>query len=79
MEGFIGNKSWDNFKENDLYPLLNHSDSDGELTTDECKKIYKGLNQALKKITDPDIIYNTQLFIHACKKAIKKNEPIIFG
>jgi len=34
----------------DIMPLLNHSDCDGELTPDECKKIANGLGEILNNL-----------------------------
>lgn len=69
--------------EHNLEPLFNHSDCDGELSVEECKKIKIGLEEIFKNL-DPDNYderYNyekTQTFIEGLELAIEKNEPVEF-
>jgi len=71
--------------DDDLIPLLNHSDCEGILTPDECKKIVKGLNDILNNF-NPDLVnhdtdyFKKQIirFRDGCKKAIEANENVEF-
>jgi hypothetical protein len=78
-----GNKILDNV-DHDLIPLLNHSDCDGELTPDECKRIVNGLNEVLNNLDShtKNNFYNFEQriiqFRDGCKKAIKLNENVKF-
>lgn len=83
MEGFGGNIVWD--IEHPLYALLNHSDCDGELTPDECKKTAEGLQIVYDKMDDAqfgghigNIKNKTKQFIDGCLLAHSLNEPIDF-
>lgn len=38
MDGFGGDRDWSTVH-TDLAPLLNHSDCDGEMTPDECRRV----------------------------------------
>lgn len=44
MEGFDGNIPFHIYQD-DIIPLLNHSDCDGELTPDECKQVAPRLRE----------------------------------
>lgn len=89
MMGFGGTIPFN--PEHNLTPLLNHSDCDGILTVDECKKIKAGLEEVLKSLPKIDMnnendfenddewaAYKAQLFIDGCNEAIKNDEPIEF-
>ncbi len=65
--------------DHDLYPLLNHSDCDGKLTPDECRRIEKGLLAIMDSITDDYVIEKAKEFAEGCKLAYEKNEDILFG
>jgi hypothetical protein len=75
MEGFGGDGKWD--ETIDLYPLLYHSDCDGELTPDECKKTIKGLTDILS-LLDGEGKERAIQFITGCADAVSKNENILF-
>lgn len=49
MVGFGGEQKW---PDHDLIPLLNHSDCDGELTPEECKRVAPALREAVSKWDD---------------------------
>jgi hypothetical protein len=53
MKGFGGSTSFNNFKD-DIIPLLDHSDCDGELSIEECKKISLRLRELVSKWNDDD-------------------------
>jgi len=80
-----GKKSLNDIHHN-LIPLFNHSDCEGILTPDECKKIVKGLNNVLNNY-NPDLVnygdadyFKNKLiqFKNGCKKAIEANENVEF-
>lgn len=79
MIGFGGYNVWDESK--NYYPLLYHSDCDGELTVDECKKTVEFLESIVNEF-QPDPEWGTKedilQFIKGCKDAISKNESIKF-
>jgi len=90
MEGFTSNgKPWSEV-DHGIVPLLFHSDCDGVLTVEECKRVAEGLTQIIDKLPDP--VYPNDVhekhyglrgraiqFRDGCLKAIKKNEPVTFG
>lgn len=88
MQGYGGDIEWTKEqKESDYYPLLFHSDCDGELSVEECKQTGKWLDKLIEKYKPekPDngkmIDWNLQhavSFMLGCKKAISANEPIEF-
>ncbi len=64
--------------------LLRHSDCDGELSVDECRKTVTGIDQILDSL-NKELIENHELFMidflqfkRGCLKAIEKNEPLEF-
>jgi hypothetical protein len=90
MEGFGGQIEWTPYKRKNLYPLLDHSDCDGELTVAQCKRVLKGLEAILKKYPNHETmnryidengwqVDKVKIFIKGCKKAIAANQPIVFG
>lgn len=78
MEGFGGEIKWTYWEHNDLYPLLSHSDCDGELTVEECRKTLKGLADIYDKIESEEARIKAVEFMNGCKLAIHENEPIEF-
>ncbi len=86
MEGFGGDIEWtEEMKEQNYYPLLYHSDCDGDLSIEECKKIKSFLEKILdtKPNVDKDRLIDwnyahTLSFFQGCQKAIEANEPIEF-
>lgn len=50
MKGFSRNSEstqWDAVPYDPIFPLLNHSDCDGELTPEECSEVYPRLRELL--------------------------------
>jgi hypothetical protein len=78
MEGFDGTTAWKDF-EDDIIPLLNHSDCDGHLTISECKKIAPRLKELIKDWDDinSDKSRAEELII-GMEDAIDKNENLEF-
>jgi hypothetical protein len=65
--------------ETPLYPLLYHSDCDGELTPDECAKVAPALRRAVENWADDD--YDKQRALGLCEfmeNCVKLNTPLIF-
>lgn len=49
MQGFGGNKAWPDAEKVPLVGLLYHSDCDGDLTPDQCRKIAPALRAAVQQ------------------------------
>lgn len=47
-------KSWEHAEKHDIYPLLNHSDCDGELDPDECRRVARGLRSIVSLWPEDD-------------------------
>ena len=48
--GFGGDKEYGEIENHDLFPFLFHSDCEGDISPDDCKKIADGLDTMLKKV-----------------------------
>lgn len=78
MYGFGGKISWNGFND-DIVPLLNHSDCDGHLTPDECKRIVPRLKELIKDWDDIDgDKARAEDLINGMEDAINKNENLGF-
>ncbi|MCW3466536.1 hypothetical protein [Chitinophaga nivalis] len=77
-EGYNGNKPLASIEKEGLQILLSHSDCDGELTPDECKKVADDLTDLLPSLSD-DMHERTIVFIKGCISAFEKNETMYFG
>lgn len=76
MDGFSSGKEsidWDTI-EDDIEPLLNHCDSDGELTVEECLKVAPRLRELVSTWDDDD--YDK---INALRLAAGMNESVRTG
>lgn len=81
MIGFGGRAEWTDEQKNDpLYPLLNHSDCDGELSPKECANVALGLSQILisENGSDKNFFEDVRQFRDGCIAAFTKNESIEF-
>lgn len=79
MKGFGGNIPFENFNDN-IIPLLNHSDCDGELTVEECKRVALRLRELVSSWSDEDHDKTEAIKLASgMEYAIKKNEPFEFG
>lgn len=69
---------WESVKD-DIVPLLNHSDCDGELTVEECKQVVPRLRElvAAWEDDDKDKIKALEL-AEGMELAIERNEPLEF-
>jgi hypothetical protein len=74
--GFGGEKQWDEV--HPLFPLLNHSDCDGEIKWEDCKGIADALTEILPKLDDDYFIIKTKAFINGCMEAYNAKENIDF-
>jgi hypothetical protein len=54
MNGFGGNRKWDNIID-PIALFLDHSDCEGELSPNECAKIYPRLLDLVRKWDDKDV------------------------
>ncbi len=78
----VGHKKLESIK-HDIGPLLNHSDCDGSLTVNQCKKIANGLNDILNNFNDTidhDFNFKDQIsrFREGLLLAVVKNEVVRF-
>ncbi|WP_298067418.1 hypothetical protein [uncultured Acinetobacter sp.] len=68
----------------DLMPLFDHSDCDGDLSVEDCKRIANGLNSVLENFNDKievdgDFKEKMIQFRDGCLDAFSKNEKVLFG
>lgn len=83
MEGFGGTGEWD-LIEDDAKILLSHSDCDGEILPDDCKKLATRLREILPTLPEKDktgfySLYElTETFAKGCELAASKKESIEF-
>lgn len=76
--GLLAPIPWDDFKENPLSLLLNHSDCDGELLAEDCPAIADALEALLPKLSDQYNIQKTEQFIAGLRLAGSLDEDIQF-
>lgn len=92
MQGFAGSNpiringdhhsqpviSWDKVND-DIKPLLDHSDCDGELTVEECKKVAPRLRELVANWSDNDRDkVNALELVEGMETATRENEPLEF-
>lgn len=78
MQGFDGDIPFSNFTD-DILPLLNHSDCDGDLSPQECAKIAPRLRDLIQKWPDDD--YDKQrgmMLAEGMEKATQRKERFRF-
>ena len=74
-----------------IVELLSHSDCDGEISPEMCKKVADGLEKIIPKISrmtgtpwsghiesNGGYVAVTERFINGCREAYKNNEPLEF-
>lgn len=62
-----------------IYPLINHSDCDGDLTVEEMQQILPQLEDIINRWDDEDYEKDRGLLlIESMKEAINDNEPLEF-
>ena len=78
---YVGNQpviAWDKVKD-DIAPLLNHSNCDGILTPEECRKVAPRLRELVKEWPDDDRDkINALLLAEGMELAAKNNENLEF-
>jgi len=82
MLGFGGSFKWDNVQD-DIVPLLNHSDCDGELSVEECKRVAPRLRELVSNWTlwPLDKGYDHEhalLLAEGMDSAVERGEPLRF-
>jgi hypothetical protein len=79
MEGFGGTIRWEHYKNDNIIPLLYHSDCDGELTVEECDQIIPRLKELVNILPEEDYdkIKGLKL-IESMEEAVENNEPLKF-
>lgn len=80
MVGFGGLDKWDEFMDEPICPFLNHSDCDGILTPDECKRVAPQLKELLEKLDDEDEWNKEQggMLVNIMEIAAKEDRPLVF-
>jgi hypothetical protein len=69
---------WSGVKD-DIVPLIDHSDCDGELSPEDCKKIAPRIRELVKDWEDDDRDkQNALLLAEGMDKAVEANEPLKF-
>lgn len=80
MEGFGGIKEWSG--KDDVEILLTHSDCDGIISSEDCGRLAKRLDEILLTIPFSSeyssLYYFVKTFSEGCKLANSKNEEIDF-
>lgn len=78
MEGFGGDIKFELFKD-DIIPLLDHSDCDGELTVEECKKVAPRLRELVSGWEDDDYDKQKALSLaEGMELAASQGQPLEF-
>jgi hypothetical protein len=86
MEGFSGSIKWDLYND-DIIPLLRHSDCDGELTVKECLQIIPRLKELIEFLPEEypnELSYDNivkiqgQKLCQSMEEAAKDNQPLRF-
>lgn len=78
MYGFGGTDSWYGLND-DIVPLLNHSDCDGKLTIRECRKVSKRLRELVVTWDDNDYDKMQALRLaDGMDLAVKEKKQLIF-
>jgi hypothetical protein len=83
MLGFHGCKGWSSV-EDDIALLLNHSDCDGILTPEQCKKINPRLSELLNKLPEDShwIDHDKRcgkILAEDMKECVEKNIDLVFS
>jgi hypothetical protein len=77
MDGFGGTLSFDTF-DDDIIPLLDHSDCEGELTPEECARVAPRLRQLIASWPPEDFIQEAISLAEGMEYAAKMNELFYF-
>lgn len=72
MKGYGGSGKWEDWND-DLIPLLNHSDCEGQLTWKECQRIYPRLREIANRVHwenegDKELALNLADVMEECAK-----------
>jgi hypothetical protein len=78
MEGFSGERPWSDVVNDDLIPLLNHSDCDGELSPDECSKIAPRLRAVVAPWPEDYDKINALKLADGMEWCVDNQQPLIF-
>jgi len=77
FKGFGGNKGWEEMQDN-IKPILNHSDCEGELTVDECKIVSPRLRELVADWEDGFDKNQALMLAAGMDYAVEKNQPLEF-
>lgn len=81
-QGFGGEMAWEDLLQHPLYAFINHSDCDGELTTEECEKTLQGMKDVKKNLTDgedePYMLERLSWWIGLLTQAVDEGGEVIF-
>jgi len=79
LESMYKDGTYINMKTEPIYPLINHSDCDGELTVDEMQQMLPQLKCIIKRWPDDDYDKSYGFkFIEGIELAVDENEPMVF-
>lgn len=70
--------SWDTVTDDELVPLLNHSDCDGVLTAEQCKLVAPRLLEIVGHWKDDYDKENALMLVDGMWRAAKAGEPLQF-
>jgi hypothetical protein len=74
LESGIGSKMWAQVAEHPLYPLLNHSDCDGDLSPEDCHKVGMALRGIVAAWDDDDYDKEQALRLASMMEMCAKHE-----
>ncbi|WP_100487859.1 hypothetical protein [Sporolactobacillus pectinivorans] len=77
MEGFGGNMSFSDFND-DILPLLNHSDCEGELSAEECRHVAPRLREIIASWNEEDYLQEALSLAEGMELAARKSQSLIF-
>ena len=80
MVGFGGSETWDKYNHDALCIVINHSDCDGEIILEDCKKLLVRMEIVVKEMNEGDELHRrTSKFIDGLKEAIHNNDCLEFS
>lgn len=79
MEGYGGLIIWEYIDQDDIFPLLMHSDCDGVLTPEECRRVGQRLRELVAKWDDTDCDkQKAYMLADGMDSAVKMNTSLNF-
>jgi hypothetical protein len=82
MEGFGGDIPWEEYENDPICILLNHSDCDGQISAEQCLKVSPRLKELVSKWSkDDDYKWHRKRALELARgmlEAGKSGEPLLF-